>query len=401
MDHLAALQEMYFEDWTTITIELGRSICNNDAVETKRIIQKYFNTPEARPLFDGQIAFKHAEKEEDCSNLAPAFLAVLTSNRMALEAILEFTKNPNARSRSNDDSTWTLLMLAAQHGDIKTVEYLLDVGADPNAMLIHGGANGTTSACTALGFAAEGSYHKTIELLIQRGAKPVIGDVILLIRPDGLVSPALVKLVEENPDLIQQRDGRTDSTLLHHACMVDNLATVEWLLSRGADVNGIKALPGGELFTPLDYALLQENVGLINCLKASGGITKLAVFDVPSEVPSGACEKSEVTSIIERLELLEEKLGISLSGLYASIEQRAWANPSDFGLCINFDVLSTGGEPLHESFYIRAAAYNEAGQVIGKDDVFIHNADFSGFDSKSINMVAAQRPVKIRLFPAK
>lgn len=393
MDYIAALKEMYFEDWTNISASLGTAICSDDVAKTKEIIRKYFSTPEARPLFDGPVAYQSPLKNGDEGFIVtPVFLAVDTSNRKALETILEFTQDPDARDVPENPSAFTLLMVAAQRGDIQTVKFLLDQGANPNDARE---SDGDTT--TALSAAAIGNFHQTVELLIERGAKPLYCDAMFSIRDGKSLPPILLRYLKEDPSLIQQKGGKLGNTLLHRACTFGNLASVEWLLSNGADINAEDNC--GE--TPLDYARLNEEEKVAEYLKANGGVTKPIPTEIQSERESIEPKKSEITEIVERLELLEEKLGISLNGLYASIEPRAWASPPDFGLCINFDVLSTGGESLSESFYIRATAYNEAGQVVGKDDVFIHNVDFSGFDSKSINMVAAQRPVKIRLFPAK
>ena len=106
----------------------------------------------------------------------------------------------------------------------------------------------------------------------------------------------------------------------------------------------------------------------------------------------------EVTSNVERLELIEDKFGIGISGVYASTQAMA---EDQFLVRINFDISSSDGEPLKQSFYIHATAYNKAGQAIGMENIFVHQPDFFGFDSRSLLFYIDQPLEKIRLFPKK
>jgi hypothetical protein len=111
-------------------------------------------------------------------------------------------------------------------------------------------------------------------------------------------------------------------------------------------------------------------------------------------------QKREITSIIERLELIEEKMGISLGGIYATIEKSSWKD-KHFELCINFDILSSSGDPLENSFSIQGVAYNESGQSLGIGKQYIDCHNFFGLASESITITADQVPAKIRLYPVR
>ena len=106
----------------------------------------------------------------------------------------------------------------------------------------------------------------------------------------------------------------------------------------------------------------------------------------------------EITSSVERLDLIEDKFGINISGVYASIQTAA---ENQFLVRINFDISSNNGDPLQHSFYIHAIGYNNAGKAIGMDNAFIFQSDFLGVDSRSISFFTDQPPTKIRLFPKK
>lgn len=104
-------------------------------------------------------------------------------------------------------------------------------------------------------------------------------------------------------------------------------------------------------------------------------------------------EKKEITKIIERFDLLEEKFGITISGLYATCDHE----PDEYRIQINFDVTSLSGGKLGHSLRINASAYNSAGQLLGKGTVSTY--DLHGFSSESISLDIDQEPVRIRLFP--
>ena len=112
--------------------------------------------------------------------------------------------------------------------------------------------------------------------------------------------------------------------------------------------------------------------------------------------------KKEITQLIERLELLEEKFGIAISGLYATSEFITWKilTPHVHEIKINFDVGSSSGTALDRSFKIHASAYNSAGQLLGTSSANINKDNFLGFASMSIGIDVDQTPEKIRLFPA-
>lgn len=104
-------------------------------------------------------------------------------------------------------------------------------------------------------------------------------------------------------------------------------------------------------------------------------------------------EKKEITKIIERFDLLEEKFGITISGLYATCDHE----PDEYTIQINFDVTSLSGGKLGDSLRINASAYNSVGQLLQKNDVSLYGSE--GFSSESISLWTDQEPVRIRLFP--
>lgn len=109
--------------------------------------------------------------------------------------------------------------------------------------------------------------------------------------------------------------------------------------------------------------------------------------------------KNEITGIVERLELLEEKLGLTLSGIYATCEPSAYKE-GQYEVHVNYDISSTHGDGLTNHLYINTNAYNAAGQLLGNSQIFLNKSDFSGFQSATEELDIDQLPQKIRIFPS-
>jgi hypothetical protein len=106
-----------------------------------------------------------------------------------------------------------------------------------------------------------------------------------------------------------------------------------------------------------------------------------------------------ITEIVERLELIEEKLGVRFDGIYATQAKRSWENPIDFLVEVNFDVVGTE-DTLKRSFRPTLSAYNAAGQLLNTNTSFIGNNNFLGIESIKIQLLCAEAPVRLRLYPA-
>ncbi|MDD2743945.1 MAG: ankyrin repeat domain-containing protein [Rhodocyclaceae bacterium] len=399
MDYLALLKDLHPENYLDISVQLGIAISNDDDEELEKIIQKYFSSPGGKIIFDGEIAFL-TDVEGNGHFTTPANLALCTNSSFVLKPILEFTKNPNARAiPSLGFNSMTLLMVAADRGLLFEVLDLLNAGADPNAI-----ATFKAGEFTALGMASTGSEDCSdeteqldsrsliIKFLIDSGAKATVSDLykaLVLCKP---LSPVHSALLASNPEIVNQPISENGLTILHGAAFEGDIDTVKWLISNGANIHATTT--DGQ--TPFDLALIEGKSDVVAYLKTHGGErTNLAVSANP------ATGKIDVTESIQRFEVLEEKFGINLSALYAVIEHRTWLNPPEFQIWINFDLTANSEGPLKDSFYLKATAYNDAGQSIGVASTFIYSEDFLGFDSREILLSTQQRPAKIRLFPTK
>lgn len=398
MDYQAALKELYFKEWATIAWRLGAAIIKDDVSDLNALIEKYFSTPEARALLNGRIAYVPSEKkDEDGYVVVPAFLAQEKSSMKSLEAIIQVTGNPNARGDPDDPAgTPTLIFRASQLGNSEAVKLLMAYGADVNSKV----QSEDGAKLTALGAAASNGYIKLARLLVESGAEITLDAAFAAIESEKTLSPILEYFVEQKPDLVGEvcRDGFNARTLLHHTCAQGNLPVARWLVGKGADINA----PDADGQTPIDYAIGVKHSAIEKYLASIGAATK-------SEIDAGAPlqqsqvrhveVKREITDLVDRLELLEDKCGIRLDGVYAVCSGMVLDGKEEYSVEVNCDIVGTGAE-LERSFNLRLNAYNSAGQLLKTDTIFIHKGDFSGFQSCSIRLYCDQFPHRLRLFPS-
>ena len=106
----------------------------------------------------------------------------------------------------------------------------------------------------------------------------------------------------------------------------------------------------------------------------------------------------EITDIVERLELIEEKLGVRIEGVCARARKRIENTIPDYVVEVNFDVVGSETE-LKQSLQPTLTAYNDMNQVIATNDTFINNDKFIGLQSCRIVIECHQKPIRLRLYP--
>jgi len=106
---------------------------------------------------------------------------------------------------------------------------------------------------------------------------------------------------------------------------------------------------------------------------------------------------------LERLEIMEDKFGISIEGLYAEIER--WEDLPDVLPNINIygEVHASNGTNISESIYINATAFNKEGEVIGSAQTYIQQENFFAIEPLNSFIISdiIEKPSKIRIYPKK
>jgi hypothetical protein len=99
----------------------------------------------------------------------------------------------------------------------------------------------------------------------------------------------------------------------------------------------------------------------------------------------------EITDLVERLELIEERFGLRFDAIYADYDLER-----PYPLEINFDVLSDGQE-LEDSRSVITSVYNEKGQLIATDTTYVIPGSFVGIESFS-RLIDCALPARIRIY---
>ncbi len=156
--------------------------------------------------------------------------------------------------KTTNTEQYTALWLASQQGYVDIVKWLIDKGADINAIR-------QSDGCTALQTAICKEQLQVIEWLVAKGAKvnkadkeeasPLYYSLGYAGQP---IQPNIVKfLVSKGADVKQSMyDGDTP---LHMACYRANTGAIKLLLDHGASINEVN----NDGYTPLHFLVSAEN----------------------------------------------------------------------------------------------------------------------------------------------
>ena len=187
-----------------------------------------------------------------------------------IEGIKELlAKGVDVNMREETMGTTPLIVACSLEGTYEIVELLISKGADINII-------GSYDGRTALMWAAANS-KKTVELLLAKGAKVdvkgVDGMTAFIQSIFGILSGSVTTevcdlLIGKGANVNNQLTGpdATGWTALMFACSNGKLDLVEYLISKGANVN-LKAKDGT---SALSLAIKEKNDEIIKILKDKG-----------------------------------------------------------------------------------------------------------------------------------
>lgn len=103
----------------------------------------------------------------------------------------------------------------------------------------------------------------------------------------------------------------------------------------------------------------------------------------------------DVTHLVERLEAFEDRLGVSLEGLYAAQDKERDS------IEVNGELHPRGGTELDNDVDVVVTLYDSGGRVLETRTEYIDSDNFFGFETFSVYLSgAADLPVsKIRIYP--
>lgn len=103
--------------------------------------------------------------------------------------------------------------------------------------------------------------------------------------------------------------------------------------------------------------------------------------------------EKDITNIVERFEAFEERLGITLEGVFAKIND-------DGELTVCGEVYAVDGTKINEDIDLIVSLHDASGRVIYRDHHYILASKFYGFESFKIIFYDTSLPVsKVRLYP--
>ena len=101
--------------------------------------------------------------------------------------------------------------------------------------------------------------------------------------------------------------------------------------------------------------------------------------------------RKDVTEIVERLEAFEDRLGVRLDGVFASIEGPD--SDGEYTIQIAAEVHTVKGTTLKDDLTVVASAYDKRGRVVGTENNWFSASSFFAFDTFEITLYARSGPV--------
>ena len=105
----------------------------------------------------------------------------------------------------------------------------------------------------------------------------------------------------------------------------------------------------------------------------------------------------DITDKIERLEVMEEKLGISIESLYAAINKSN--NKNEYFFELNGEIHPTNGTTIDKTMRIVVSLHDDDGRVVGRKEHWVTPDSFFGLESFSVYITTQIFPCKIRIYP--
>jgi len=103
----------------------------------------------------------------------------------------------------------------------------------------------------------------------------------------------------------------------------------------------------------------------------------------------------DLTHLIERMEPVEDRMGVRLQGLIASAYEDVPENTID----VSGEMCSTAGGELERALAIQIVAHNAVGQVVGLGEVLFWPASFTGYIAFSKIVRCKVPPTRIKVVP--
>jgi len=107
----------------------------------------------------------------------------------------------------------------------------------------------------------------------------------------------------------------------------------------------------------------------------------------------------DITKLVERLEVLEERMEVHLQSLYAGLR---YYNDGSVDVVVRGELHPRNGTTLSHTLKLIVAAYDSSSKIVGHEDEIILAANFFAFGTFQIVVdVSTKQLTKIRIYPQK
>ncbi|KAG6889323.1 hypothetical protein C0992_005649 [Termitomyces sp. T32_za158] len=205
------------------------------------------------------MTFQQAQESPSSSDVRANIFSA--AQRGDVDLLRELIESGRAKATDRDDQNITALHWAAINAHLSACKYLLEQGAEVDAL-------GGDLVATPMQWAARNGYLYVIQLLIAHNADPTIADSqgynsLHLVTHSSSIMPLLYLL--HQPINVDSRDSQGHTSLMWAAYQGDGLS-VELLLKHGADPN----TRDDAGLTPLHWAVVRGNRMIIRKLVEKG-----------------------------------------------------------------------------------------------------------------------------------
>lgn len=104
----------------------------------------------------------------------------------------------------------------------------------------------------------------------------------------------------------------------------------------------------------------------------------------------------EITNVVERMEILEERAGIQVQGIMATVDIES--NDGEYYVQLRGEVIATARTPLGWDVDVTINVYNAKAQVCGTAAIYLGNDDFIGIETIDSFISCKGYPAKIKIF---
>jgi ankyrin repeat protein len=172
--------------------------------------------------------------------------------------------NINATCKdSSKDYEYTLLINATKINDIKLVQVLLEIGADPNIKTFYGGK-------TALYYAIENNNYEFVRALLKHGADFSLQYLMYSVRENhnNKYFKIIKALIKAGSDV--NENDVYKNTSLYYAVQNNDIKCINLLIKAGANVNAINDCFDSILISAIHNYVYNNSLKIIRVLLKAG-----------------------------------------------------------------------------------------------------------------------------------